>query len=107
MYCIYNENVISCGLSYHHRQFKEDRAGKMYPIFRDNVAVLKINDEDHYIIESIDGEILFVGIGYREGIGRILYADSEAEIQVLHGGKTYKVKEWEAKMCEKESEGLT
>lgn len=107
MYCVYNENVISCGRSHHHRQFKENRDGEMYPIFRDHVAILKIDENERYVVESIDGEFLFAGIGYNEGIGRILYADNETEIHVLHGGKTCTVEEWDEKKCEKENERLT
>lgn len=91
MYCVYAENLIDRNAVYHYRQFKETIDGDRLPIFPDNKAVIFIDLNGRYRVESVDGEVVFIGTGgIDEALGRIDYAQPFADVQVIEGDRTFR-----------------
>jgi hypothetical protein len=93
-YCVYNENIISHDLLSHSRQFKETQDGDRFPVFSEGYALLIIDENEHYKVINLDGEILFVGTGFFEALSRIYYAEPTVEIEVFCDNKLYTVDEY-------------
>ena len=89
-YCVYAENLIDKNAVYHYRQFKETIDGDRLPIFPDNKAVIFIGLNGRYRVESLDGEVVFIGTGgIDEALARIDYAQPSADVQIIEGDRTY------------------
>jgi hypothetical protein len=75
---------------YHYRQFKETINGDRLPIFPDNKAVIFIGLKGRYRVESVDGEVVFIGSGgIDEALARIDYAQPLADVQIIEGDRTF------------------
>lgn len=94
-YCVYNHNIIDRGILSHYRQFRETRDGDRLPMFPGDKAVVFMDLNDRYRVESVDGEVLFIGTGFDEAIRRIHYAQPYVEIEVIANGKRFTLEEWE------------
>lgn len=89
-YCVYSENLIDKNAMYHYRQFKETIDGDRLPIFPDNKAVIFIDLNGRYRVESVDGEVVFIGTGgIDEALARIDYAQPFADVQIIEGDRTF------------------
>ncbi|MBS4193489.1 hypothetical protein [Lederbergia citri] len=89
MYCVYAEKAIFLHSESHVRQFKEDRDGSQSPMFRDNRAIVEIDDTERYKVRTIADEVVFIGQGYDDAIKRIKYAEPTASIEILKDGTRY------------------
>lgn len=90
LYCVYNENLIDKNAVYHYRQFKETIYGDRLPIFPDNKAVIFMDLNGRYRVESLDGEVVFIGTGgIDEALGRIDYAQPYTDVQIIEGDRTF------------------
>ncbi|MGG3691116.1 hypothetical protein [Heyndrickxia ginsengihumi] len=88
--CVYNENIIALQHVEHHRQFGETRDGDRLPIFPDNRAVIFIDRDGCYRVQSVEGETVFIGSGgINEAIGRIDHAQPGADLDIHEGSRTY------------------
>ncbi|AIM17293.1 hypothetical protein HW35_14490 [Bacillus sp. X1(2014)] len=63
MHCIYAENVIYAGNSRHSRLFRESIDGDRSPIFADGKAFVDIDADGRYSVQTVDGEVVFIGSG--------------------------------------------
>lgn len=89
-YCVYNENFIVKNAVFHCRQFRESPDGDRSPIFPDGKAVIFIGLKGRYRVESVDGEVVFIGAGgIDEALARIDYAQPLADVQIIEGNRTY------------------
>lgn len=90
MKCVFNETLIALQHVEHHRQFGETRDGDRFPIFTGNKAVIFIGRGGCYRVQTIEGELLFIGTGgIDEAIARIDYAQPGADLEIYDGGHTY------------------
>lgn len=95
IYCIYAENVIYAGNSRHSRLFRESIDGDRSPIFADGKCVVDIDADGRYSVQSIDGEVVFIGSGgIDEALSRINYAQPYVDVQITVGNQTYTVAEY-------------
>lgn len=96
-YCVYNHNIIDCGILSHYQQFRETRDGDRLPVFPDDKAVVFMDLNDRYRVESVDGEVVFIGCaGIDEAISRIYYAQPNVEIKVIAAdGRRLTLEEYE------------
>ena len=94
-YCVYNHNIIDRGILSHYRQFRQTRNGDRLPVFPDGKAVIFMDSNDRYRVESVDGEVLFIGTGFDEAIRRIFYAQPDVEIEVIANGRRMTLEEYE------------
>lgn len=94
-YCVYNHNIISRGILRHYMQFRQTRDGDRLPVFPDDKAVIFIDSNGRYHVESVDGEAVFIGTGFDEAIRRIYFAQPDVEIEVIANGKRFTLEEWE------------
>lgn len=89
-YCVYNENFIVKNAVFHCRQFRESPDGDRLPIFPDNKAVIFMDLNGRYRVESVDGEVVFIGTGgIDEALARIDYAQPLADVQIIEGDRTF------------------
>nr|WP_017553584.1 hypothetical protein [Heyndrickxia coagulans] len=90
MKCVYNETLISLQHETHNRQFGETRDGDSLPIFTDNKAVIFIDRDGRYRVQSVEGETVFIGSGgINEAIGRIDHAQPYTDVEIHDGGRTF------------------
>jgi hypothetical protein len=82
-YCVYNHNIINCGILSHFQQFRETRDGDRLPIFPDNRAIIEIDIADRYKVRTTNGEVLFIGTGFDGAVDRIDYAQPDAIIKIV------------------------
>jgi hypothetical protein len=94
-FCVHNHNIISCGILSHYRQFRQTRDGDRLPVFPDDKAVIFMDSNGRYHVESVDGEVLFIGSGFDEAIRRIHYAQPYVEIEVIANGRRLTLEELE------------
>lgn len=88
--CVYNETLISAQHASHSRQFAETRDGDRLAIFTDNKAVIFTDLNGRYRVESLDGEVVFIGTGgIDEALARIDYAQPLVDVQIIEGDRTY------------------
>ena len=97
MYCVYNENLIVLNNVRHYRQFRETRNGDRLPVFPDDKAVIFMDSNDHYRVESVDGEAVIIGCGgIDEAISRIYYAQPDTKIEIIAAdGRRLTLEEYE------------
>lgn len=89
-YCVCNENLIDKDAVYHYRQFKETIDGDRLPIFPDNKAVIFMDLNGRYRVQSLDGEVVFIGSGgIDEALARIDFAQPLADVQIIEGDRTF------------------
>lgn len=94
-YCVYNENFIVKNAVFHCRQFRESPDGDRLPIFPDSKAVIFMDLNGRYRVESLDGEVVFIGTGgIDEALARIDYAQPLVDVQIIEGGRTYNREEY-------------
>ncbi|MED4311689.1 hypothetical protein P9210_03605 [Heyndrickxia coagulans] len=90
MKCVYNETLISLQHETHNRQFGETRDGDRLAIFADNRAVVFVDLNGRYRVQTGEGETLFIGKGgIDEAIGRIDHAQPYTDVEIHEGGRTY------------------
>ncbi|MDL5039506.1 hypothetical protein [Heyndrickxia coagulans] len=90
MKCVYNETLISLQHETHNRQFGETYDGDRLAIFADNRAVVFVDLNGRYRVESLDGEVVFIGTGgIDEALARIDYAQPLVDVQIIEGDRTY------------------
>jgi hypothetical protein len=96
-YCVYNHNIIDYGILSHYRQFRETRDGDRLPVFPDDKAVVFMDLNDRYRVESVDGEVVFIGCaGIDEAISRIYYAQPYTKIYIVTAdGRRLTLEEYE------------
>lgn len=96
MFCIYNENLIVLNNARHYRQFRETRDGDRLPVFPDGKAVIFIDSNGRYRVQSLDGEVVFIGCGgIDEAVDRVGYAQPDVEIEVIADGRRMTLEEYE------------
>ncbi|MED4851208.1 hypothetical protein P9386_04990 [Caldifermentibacillus hisashii] len=92
---MYAENLIDKNAVYHYRQFKETIDGDRLPIFPDNKAVIFVGLNGRYRVQSLDGEVVFIGTGgIDEALGRIDYAQPYTDVEIHEGDRTYTRKDY-------------
>jgi hypothetical protein len=95
IHCIYSENIISAGNSRHSRLFRESIDGDRSPIFADGKCEVNIDADGRYSVQSIDGEIVFIGTGgIDEALSRINYAQPYVDVQITVGNQSFTVDEY-------------
>ncbi|WP_153017723.1 hypothetical protein [Caldibacillus debilis] len=96
MYCVYNENLIVLNNARHYRQFRETRDGDRLPVFPNDKAVIFMDSDARYRVQTEDGEVMFIGCGgIDEAISRIYYAQPYVEIEVIADGRHMTLEEFE------------
>lgn len=97
MYCVYNENLIVLNNARHYRQFRETRDGDRLPVFPNDKAVIFIDSNDRYRVQSLDGEVVFIGCGgIDEAVDRVGYAQPGVEIEIIAAdGRRMTLEEYE------------
>lgn len=94
-YCVYSENVISRHTIHHKRQFRESIDGDRLQIFPNNKAVIFMDNDSRYRVETADSEIVFIGCGgIVEALSRIDYAQPNANIEIVEGRRKYTREEY-------------
>jgi hypothetical protein len=94
-YCVYNENVISRHTIHHKRQFRESIDGDRLQIFPNNKAIIFMDKNDRYHVQTFDGETVFIGNGgIDEALSRIDYAQPNANIEIVEGKRRYTREEY-------------
>ncbi|MDL0419702.1 hypothetical protein QPM05_06180 [Caldibacillus thermoamylovorans] len=89
-YCVYNENFIVKNAVFHCRQFRESPDGDRLPIFSDNKAVIFMDLNGRYRVQSLDGEVVYAGAGgIDEAVERTYYAQPDADIEVVANGRKF------------------
>lgn len=95
MKCVYNETLISLQHETHNRQFGETRDGDRLAIFADNRAVVFVDLNGRYRVQTGEGETLFIGKGgIDEAISRVDYAQPGVDLEIHDGGRTYNREEY-------------
>lgn len=95
-YCVHNHNTIDYGILRHYRQFRETRDGDRLPMFPGDKAVVFMDLNDRYRVQTADGEVTFIGCGgIDEAIRRIHYAQPYVEIEVIANGRRMTLEEYE------------
>jgi hypothetical protein len=87
---VYNENFIVKNAVFHCRQFRESPDGDRLPIFPGDKAVIFMDSNGRYRVESIDGEVVFIGTGgIDEALARIDYAQPFVDVEIIDNGRKY------------------
>lgn len=95
-YCVYNHNIIDRGILSHYRQFRETRDGDRLPIFPANKAVIFMDSNGRYRVQTADGEVMFIGCGgIDEAIERVMHTQPDVEIEVIANGQRFTLEELE------------
>lgn len=72
---------------------KEDRDGNRYPLLKNGIAIIKITDNDRYVVKTIDDEIIAITSDFNESIKRARHADKNATIKIEENGRLYDISE--------------
>jgi hypothetical protein len=98
LFCIYRKNEIWNNNIFSSSLFKESRDGQRFPLFPCDKAIVHLDIDEKYRVESLKGEVIFIGCGLDQALNRIYHAQSGARIEIIAGGKRYSLDEYLAEV---------